>query len=340
MDKADHLEKALPLYRNLFTQVASTMSDGFIVIDDLYRQSADDQPRVLGYVHRAVKDTGIWIKVGSIRDWTKLYAGGPPAVGVQAPHDIKEFSLDRGLLDFQTSKRFLESILEALAAEVSVDTKLLLSEGARDRFVLASGGVPRDYIGLVSEAVAVARNRGPTAKSGSERVIAEDVNGAAGRSVEAKLADLQEDAPAEAADLRKLLIQLTDHCRATRSACFLVDALNEELVKRVNRLQNMRFVHAIAINESIPDSGSSRYNVYLLDVSQLAAQRAWQVEFMGWRKRQNRRSRRLVFTPEAAVGSAAAVPEPSPSQTGAQEATDGVLGPIEPAEGPGQIPVL
>jgi len=58
----------------------------------------------------------------------------------------------------------------------------------------------------------------------------------------------------------------------------------------------LRESHAIDDNETLPDPRSSRYNVYVLDVSQLAAQRAWQVDFTGWIKRERRRARKLVFT--------------------------------------------
>jgi hypothetical protein len=68
-------------------------------------------------------------------------------------------------------------------------------------------------------------------------------------------------------------------------------------VRQLNRLQNMRFVHSLDMNESLPDSESSRYNGYLLDASQLAAQRAWQVDFMSWQKREKRRARKLAFRP-------------------------------------------
>ena len=122
------------------------------------------------------------------------------------------------------------------------------------------------------------------------------MNEAAGRTVETKFNDLAEDAGAEASELRELVVALTNHCRQTRSACFLVDFRESDLVARLNRLQTMRFVHAIDDNETLPDPRSSRYNVYVLDVSQLAAQRAWQVDFTGWIKRERRRARKLVFT--------------------------------------------
>lgn len=331
--KAEHLEKALTTYRAAMHAVTRQVPDAFVILDDFYRLQVDDQPRIAGYFHRAVKDTGVWLKFGTIRYWTRLYSGGPPATGLQAPHDVRELSLDRGLLDFKTSKRFLEEILGALAAECDVNVGKLFTAGALDRLVLAAGGVPRDYIGLVSESIAVAKNRGVSAKSGTERVIAEDVNEAAGRTVETKFNDLAEDAGAEASELRGLVVALTNHCRKTRSACFLVDFRESDLVARLNRLQTMRFVHAIDDNETLPDPQSSRYNVYVLDVSQLAAQRAWQVDFTGWTKREKRRARKLVFTASAADSSRDA--QPATSQDGYEQlAMDDALAVIDIIEAP------
>jgi hypothetical protein len=330
--KAEHLERAVSTYRDLIKQATTISSDAFVILDDFYRLTDQDQPKIAGYFHRVVKDTGVWLKLGSIRYWTHLYAGGSPATGMQVPHDIRELSLDRGLLDFRSSKRFLEQILDSLASEAGVDVELLFSEGARDRLVLAAGGVPRDYIGLTSEAIAVARNRGPSAKTGTERVIAEDVNEGAGRTVESKFNDLEEDAGTESVELRDLVVDITNHCRETRSACFLVDYRNQDLVRQMSRLQNMRFVHALDMNESLPDPQSSRYNVYLLDVSQLAAQRAWQVDFMGWTKREKRRARKLVFEPGRA-------PEPAPEPIQEQLAFDDVSAVVGDVDPPNESPV-
>lgn len=300
--KADHLERALTGYRVLIAAVGEVAPDSYVILDDFYHLRESDQPSIAGYFHRAVKDTGVWLKFGSISLWTRLYAGGKPPVGLQVPHDVRELSLDRGLQQFDGSKRFLEKILGALANETGVDLQQLFSDGALDRLVLAAGGVPRDYIGLVSEAIAAAKNRGPSSKAGSERVIAEDVNTAAGRSVDTKFNDMREDAGGASTELQRLVVDLTNHCRTSNSACFLVNTKDVELIDRVSRLQNMRFVHAIASNETLPNQQSDRYNVYVLDVSQLAAQRAWQVDFMGWTKREGRRARKLVYPPMSRPG--------------------------------------
>lgn len=297
--KAEHLERAVTTYRDIMRVVAKLRPDAYIVLDDFYRLAEGVQPNIAGYFHRVVKDTGVWLKFGSIPLWTKLYRG-KPATGLQVPHDLRELSLDRGLPDFNNSKRFLEDILDSLAAEKMVDVDSLFSEGALSRLVLAAGGVPRDYLGLASDSISVAKNRGVSDKPGTNRVIAEDVNEAAGRTVTTKFADLDEDAGEKSDELRELIIKLTAHCRLTNCAWFLADTLDTQLVRKLGRLQNMRFVHLIDSNESLPDKQSSRYLVYILDVSQLSAQRAVRVDFMGWTTREKRRSSKLVFT-EAAM---------------------------------------
>lgn len=293
--KKEHLERAVTTYRQLMLQVSEAFPDSFIILDDFYRLSEVDQPNIAGYFHRVVKDTSTWLKFGTIRFWTRLYAGGPTNVGLQAPHDIREISLDRGLLDFKNSKRFLESILKVLASDTGVDIEKLFTKGSFDRLVLAAGGVARDYIGLVNDAIRMAKQRTPSAKPGTQRVIVEDVNKAAGLTANQKLADLAEDAGGRAGTLQTLVIELTKHCRLTGSACFLVDVADLDLINKLGRLQNMRFIHLIDSNESLPDAQSSRYMVYLLDVSQLATQRAWKVDVMNWTKRSQRRARKLVF---------------------------------------------
>ncbi len=149
---------------------------------------------------------------------------------------------------------------------------------------------------MLSEAIAIARTRGVGAKTGSDRLIVEDINKAAGRTAEAKLKHLGEDAPHEADLLSDLVIELADFCREKKCSWFLVDQADSDLSGRVKRLQSMRLAHLIAEHESLPDLRSKRYLVSILDVSQLVYQRADKdVDFVGWQERQRLRSRRLVF---------------------------------------------
>jgi len=77
----------------------------------------------------------------------------------------------------------------------------------------------------------------------------------------------------------------------------LVAADETELSGQVDKLSNLRFTHLLVANETIPDRGSQRFNVWLLDVAELSAQRATTgMDFLGWDNREKRRNRRLIFT--------------------------------------------
>ena len=65
--KEEYLERALTGYRDLITRTSEQVGGGFVFVDDLYQIKRQDQPEVLGYLHRLVKDTGLWLKIGSIR---------------------------------------------------------------------------------------------------------------------------------------------------------------------------------------------------------------------------------------------------------------------------------
>jgi energy-coupling factor transporter ATP-binding protein EcfA2 len=294
--KEEYLERALVDFRRLLVEAAELCQGGFVFVDDLYLIKRDDQPLVLGYLHRLLKDSGFWLKIGSIRYLTTTYRAGDRPVGMQVAHDAHEVALDKGIRLLKSTQTFLETILENLAGSVQVDLGRLLTEGSRARLMLASGGVARDYLRLTAGAIEQARNRGPTAKAGTNRVIVEDVNEAAGTIAPSKLDDLKKDAPDLAAALRKLVVDLTEFCRQSKCAYFLIDAQDRELSDSMEALQHLRYAYLLDESETVPDRASQRFNVWLLDIAELSAQRATQqMDFDGWQKREKRRNRRRIF---------------------------------------------
>lgn len=302
--KEEYLERSLDESRTLLEVGLRDIDGGFVFLDEFYRVTRSDQPRVLGYMHRLLKDTGLWLKVASVRYWTVPYKGGSTPQGLQLTQDANEVSLDRGLQLFELTKNFLEQIFESIANRAGVELSSLMTDGALTRLVVASGGVPRDYLRLARESIKQARNRGPTEKQGSGKVMAEDVNSAAGQTAETKLDDLREDAPGAAAELERLLEDIGEFCRYNKVAYFMVDSRDQELTGQVDQLQDLRFVHLLFNGETVPNAGSRRHRVLLLDVAYLSFKRARQVDFEGWTDREKRRSTRLIYTKGA--GDAAA----------------------------------
>jgi len=297
--KEEYLERALTGYRDLIIRTSKIVDGGFVFVDDLYQIRRDDQPEVLGYLHRLVKDTGLWLKVGSIRYSTVTFKPGNPPRGMQRGHDAHEVPLDHGLRYPQVAQNFLEQILSRIGQKANINIYELITETARKRLVIAAGGVARDYLRIIAGAIDEARNRGVTEKDGSHRIIADDINKAAALLSPAKFDDLKADEPTEAAELADLVRRLTEFCRARKRAYFLIAADSARLCDQVYKLQHLRFTHLLAESETVPDQGSQRFNVWLLDVAELSSQRAIPgMDFLGWEVREKRRSRNLVFTGE------------------------------------------
>jgi len=303
--KEEYLERSLDETRRLAMTGLQHVKGGFVFLDEFYRVDRPDQARVLGYMHRLLKDTGLWLKIASVRYWTTPYKGGTPPQGMQPTQDANEVSLDRGLQLFDSTQQFLEQIFSSIANRENVDIRGLMTGGALTRLVVASGGVPRDYLRLAREAIKHARNRGPSEKQGCDKVMAEDVNSAAGQTAEPKVADLRTDAPDAAAELERLLEDLGEFCRLNKVAYFMVDQRDPGLTKQIDQLQDLRFVHLLFDGETVPNAGSRRHRVLLLDVAYLSFKRARQVDFEGWNDRSKRRAPRLVY----ARGAGASVAE-------------------------------
>lgn len=296
--KDQYLERSLVDLRRTLLEVSKLLGGGIIFIDDLYQIRRADQALVIGYMHRLVKDTNIWLKIGSIRYSTEPFVDGDPPRGMQSGHDAHEIALDRGMRHFESTSKFLEKILQNLCESSKVNLAELFTQDARKRLVLAAGGVARDYLRIASGAILEARNRGVSKKTGSHRVSVEDVNKGAGTLAPSKRKDLQRDEPAEADELGNLVQKITEFCRAKKSAYFLVAADDVLLSKQVDKLQHLRFAHLLIESETIPDQGSRRFNVWLLDVAELSAQRATVgMDFLGWETRSKRRNRGLIFEP-------------------------------------------
>jgi hypothetical protein len=94
--------------------------------------------------------------------------------------DAEEIDLDVTLEKYDLTKKFLLRILEQFARIHALPLDDFLTNGARDRLVLASGGVARDFLTIFRRAIDIARERtgkGDTFRG--DKIGTEDVNQAA-----------------------------------------------------------------------------------------------------------------------------------------------------------------
>jgi Cdc6-like AAA superfamily ATPase len=220
--------------------------DAYLVLDDLYHIPRKYQAQVLDYFHRISKGNSLWLKVGTIRHRTQWYVHGDPPVGVKIGDDISEIDLDLTLEKYKVTSAFLERVLDSFLEESKVAKSAFLVRGAIDRLVLASGGVARDYLGLLRRSILIAKERGTTARG--DKVGAEDINGAAGEYDSAKREELMRDTLDERTELEDEFASIGKFVNEQSKAnVFLVDkSLPEKDLKPIEELVDLRLVRNVS----------------------------------------------------------------------------------------------
>jgi Cdc6-like AAA superfamily ATPase len=302
--KIEVLHRNIMRYKALF-QHMTELADGpaFLLLDDLYHIRKSDQADVIDYLHRIAKGLNLWIKVGTIRHRSRWYTYSDPPRGMKLGDDAEEIDLDVTLEKYDLTKQFLLRILEQFARETELRLDDVLTDGARDRLVLASGGVARDFLTIFRRAIDVARERLARGESfRGEKIGAEDVNKAAGEFDKFKREDFSRDAGKdEEKKLLEAFEKVSDFCSTDAKAnCFLIDKdYNASDVEHIPDLVDLKFLHHVRSRVTVRDRINRLYDAYMLDLSQYTGERARRnfeiVEFWGQNADDALRKSRFIF---------------------------------------------
>jgi hypothetical protein len=329
--KMDGLVEAAILIRHVLDDAHKELAvPTLVVLDDFYHIRLEDQPEVLAYLHQVVKGLDIHLKICGVRHRLRTFADGDPPVGMQPEHDAGTISLDITLERFEVAKEFLERVLAGICVSLDIEIGRLLTDGGRERLVLASGGVVRDYLSLVRRGLRNATERPSHQFRAKNRVTAEDVAQAAADLYEQKQEELKQDAGDEAEALRSRLSEIVRFCVEThRTNVMLVETTKlqeESWGKDVQALADLRFLHRVDTlstkrgGETYP---GRKFAAFTLDLSTWTSTRSEQISpIRFWERdgRQKIRDPKLIYTPERArpvAGDAVGVPS-SPLAGGEQ----------------------
>jgi len=304
--KISQLQADAPDIQQLLESVVSALGGwAVLVLDDFYYIPREDQAVVLAYLHQILKGCNIYLKVGGVRHRMRPYDEGDPPRGLLVPQDAAEVSLDLTLENYAAAKAFLEDVLEEICSEADIGLDDLLTYAARDRLVLASGGVARDYLFVVSHALEAASARVGSPQEPRNRITAEDVNRAAPRLREQKDQELALDAGADSQKLRDRFSELVVFCLDTNEVnIFLVEASDLQETawgQEIEALAELRFVHRIR-NLAIQDSAyrGRRFQAFALDLSSYSQSRLERITHILPDEYGRMRSPNLIYTPDLA----------------------------------------
>ncbi|MCP9485018.1 MAG: ATP-binding protein [Gaiellaceae bacterium MAG52_C11] len=308
--KMDGLVEAAILIRDVLGEAQKELEvPTLVVLDDFYHIPLDDQPDVLAYLHQIVKGLDISLKVCGVRRLLRPYAAGDPPVGMQPEHDAGTIPLDITLERFEVAKQFLERVLSGISTPLGIELNRLLTDGGRERLVLASGGVARDYLSLVRRALRNATERPSHQWRVKNRITAEDVAQAATDLYGQKQEELKQDAGDEAEALRSRLSEIVRFCVETRRTnVFLVETTKlqeEDWGKDVEALADLRFIHRVdtlSTKRGGETYAGRKFAAFTLDLSTWTSTRSEQISPINFWEREGRqkiRDPKLIYTPTA-----------------------------------------
>lgn len=264
------------LQRFLETLCREIQDDFFLFVDDFHYLAMKEQPLFLDMIHSISRDNAVWIKAAGIKHQSRWFTDNPPT-GLQTGHDATIINLDVTLEQPAKAKSFLSNILRTYTTEAKLSRiTAALSREAIDRLVLASGGVPRDFLILSATAIQVARERANARAAGVQ-----DVNEAAGLIAQIKRQELDDDAASSLGKakskvnaLNRLAKYLLEDQQVTY---FRVDFLDKERhpeeYELLQSLMDLRFIHLINASLSDERQAGRRSEVYMLDLSQFSGTR-------------------------------------------------------------------
>lgn len=282
-----------------------------VVLDDFYHIRLADQPKVLAYLHQIVKELDIYLKICGVKHRLNTYEDGDPPVGMEPDHDADQIALEVTLERFGSAKEFLERVLVGITEKVNVDLEALITDGGRERLVLASGGVARDYLSAVRGSLRNATERPASGTRIRNKITAEDVARAASALYEQKQEELKKDAGEEAEALRSRLSEIIDFAVETnRTNVFLVEATKlqeEEWGKQIQGLVDLRLLHKVetlSTKRGGETYAGRKFTAFTLDLAAWTSTRSERItpmDFWKTSEKQKMRQVKLIYTPELAA---------------------------------------
>lgn len=270
--KLDHLERCLADYKETLSKEIdrSKYDAAFVLFDDFYLLPRSRQPDVIDYLHRLLRGTNAYLKVGTVRHRTSIIRNDNQTIGVELHQDVEEINLDRTLEDVESTSEYLSRMLEALAETAGIDNPkdTLFNPEAFHALVLASGGVPRDFLNIFVEAVAAS-----LADDHSRWITPTYIwKGASRLSYRTKLNNLKDEGVSDSTPLEKIYRDIILFClKEKKKTGFLIsqEAAQEmpAIHELILQLMDFKLIHVIEPDTSAASGRKGRFEAYTLDFS-------------------------------------------------------------------------
>jgi energy-coupling factor transporter ATP-binding protein EcfA2 len=327
--KLDTLERHFRDYKRVISAAvdASPYDMAAVIVDDFYLFHLPIQPDVVDYLHRLLRGTDLYLKLGTVRYRTALLRHEGQPIGIDPAEDVEQINLDRTFEDVGSTDDFLRLMLDSMAQKVNIESgSEFISEDGLLALTLASGGVPRDYLNTLVDGIVAAR------ALKQARVTPRSVYKGAGRlSYRTKLTNLRQDTGRDSDAIERVFRDLATFClKEERKTGFLISQAevtdHEAEHDVIQQLMDFKLIHVIESDTSAASGRSGRYEAYTLDFALFMEPRLRGIEHIQfWRTDEQRRRVGVREAPVYSLERARRVIAMGPSE----EATEAVLEQLE-----------
>jgi hypothetical protein len=291
--KLNTLERHFSDYKRTLSAAveASPYDMAAVIVDDFYLFHLTIQPDVVDYLHRLLRGTALYLKLGTVRYRTALMRHDGQPIGVDSNQDVEEINLDRTFEDVDSTHDFLQLMLDSMAQRVSIESGAeFISDDGLLALTLASGGVPRDYLNTLVDGVVAAR------ALKQKRVTPRSIYKGAGRlSYRTKLTNLRDDIGPDSDSIERVFRDLATFClKEERKTAFLISQTevtdHEAEHDVIQQLMDFKLIHVIESDTSAASGRTGRFEAYTLDFALFMEPRLRGIEHIEyWRTDDQRR---------------------------------------------------
>ena len=163
ISKSEKVAELILLFSDLFNEYNRFSTEKIVLyLDDFYLINLDIQPFVIQFFHDIYKNSKndcFCFKLCSIPNRTKINKDGK--VDFSFKDDFSPIRLDKELYDFDNLIDFLIKITSNLNPDININTQdirsIFANEDVLKFTVVATGGVPRDFLVILSEIIKIAK---------------------------------------------------------------------------------------------------------------------------------------------------------------------------------------
>lgn len=267
--KAEYLNELKNGFADLFYEFQKQTSKSVVLyMDDFYLIDSKNQPDIIQYLHdvyKITRNSAFCFKMSALPYRIKTNPTGNYDFSFK--DDFSIIRLDVDLSDFDNLKNYLFDIASNLKPELDISSGELISlfnsPQSLNYTLLAAGGIPRDFLIILSDLVNLARTEN------RKKITRENIYKIVNQLRQDKDQNIEYDTDIPTEIIREAVSQINSK---------VIDDLNTNIIlypadtakeheSLLKNMSNLRYMHLIKENISSESRKNKTFHAYLIDMT-------------------------------------------------------------------------